>query len=110
MKKEFRIKKHQDFDQIIKHGLKTKTEHFLLYSQASELPTYRIGIAIGKANGNAVKRVRQKRQVRAMIAAYPPKANKDYIVIIRPNFDSSKFEEMKDEWKRALTENEESQH
>ncbi len=102
MKKEFRIKKHPEFDRIIKAGNKTKTEHFLIYIEPCEQPHYRVGLAIGKANGGAVQRVKQKRQVRAILAKHPPKSNLNYIIVIRPNFDSDQFEAMEKELVGAL--------
>lgn len=95
MKKALRIKKHSEFDSIIKNGTRLKSKNFSIYYQVapSDQNFTRIGLAIGKANGHAVTRVREKRQVRAMLA----KRN-DYslpvniIISIRPCFKEDEFE------------------
>ncbi len=93
MKKLNRVRKHQEFDTIIRGGEKVKSPHFSCYFQKSELPYTRIGLAVGKANGGAVDRVRIKRQVRAMIAKrndYVDSCN--IIIVIRPSFKESEFD------------------
>lgn len=103
MKKQFRIKKHPEFDLIIKTGRKIKTPNFTIAYLPSDEDFTRIGIAVGKSNGNAVKRVKAKRQVRAMLANYG-----DYtlpvnvIIVIRPSFAKGSFEENQKELHAAL--------
>lgn len=92
MKRVNTVKSHREFDVIIRHGVKFRSEHFSLYVQHSDLGYTRIGLAVGKANGGAVRRVRIKRQVRAMLATrndYSSSIN--IIVVIRPNYDETKF-------------------
>ena len=106
MKREYRVKKHPEFDHIIKSGKKYKSERFTLYCETSPDQKHsRIGIAVGKKNGNAVVRNRLKRQVRAMVA----KRNDyslplDVIILIRPSYSSEKFDENEAELLNALLE------
>ncbi len=95
MKRAFRVKKHEDFDFIIKNGVKIKSKNFNLYFVKAPKEQFytRIGLAVGKSNGHAVTRVREKRQVRAMIS----KRNDyslplDIIISIRPCYKESEFE------------------
>lgn len=95
MKKALRIKKHSEFDLIIKNGKKLKSKNFSIYYQAAPIDQdfTRIGLAIGKANGHAVTRVREKRQVRAMLAS-----RNDYslpvniIITIHPCYRGDEFQ------------------
>lgn len=96
MKRELRVKKHQEFDRIVRGGKKIKSPHYSIYFEKAEpCQAYtRIGLAISKANGNAVTRVRQKRQVRAMLAKrgdYSLPLN--LIIVIRPNFQERDYHE-----------------
>ena len=95
MKKAFRVKKHEDFDFIIKNGEKVKSKNFNLYfvkAPKEQLYT-RIGLAVGKSNGHAVTRVREKRQVRAMLSKRDDYSLPlDIIISIRPCYKESEFE------------------
>lgn len=96
MKREYRVREHSEFDRIIKGGKKIKSPHFALsFLPAEEGETHGyIGIAVSKANGNAVKRVRAKRQVRAMLARTDIIHERVYlIVVIRPSFCEGAFHE-----------------
>ncbi|MCR5078650.1 MAG: ribonuclease P protein component [Bacilli bacterium] len=100
MKREYRVRKHSDFDRIIQGGRKIKSSHFNLYflpATGNETHGY-IGIAISKANGNAVTRVREKRQVRAILAKSGFEKEKVYlIVVIRPSYDPGTYHENESE-------------
>ena len=96
MKREYRVRKHSDFDRIIQGGKKIKSLHFNLYylpAPSEESHGY-IGIAVSKANGNAVKRVKEKRQVRAILAKTGFEKEKVYlIIVIRPSYNPGAFHE-----------------
>ena len=98
VKKENTVKAHREFDHIIHSGVKVKSIHYSLYGEKPADPEQtfaRIGLAVGKANGKAVQRVRVKRQVRAMLdnhkdwMAWPL----NLIIVIRPNFKEDEFNE-----------------
>ena len=112
MKREYRILKHSEFDRIIAGGKCIRTAHFRLFYLAEESNEHiRIGIALGKANGTAVRRVKEKRQVRAMLAKrndYSPKLN--LIIIIRPNYDPDSDFEMEEELNGAINQIEGALH
>lgn len=88
MKRENRVRKHSEFDRIIKTGTAFKGHFFSCYWIRSEEGLTRIGIAVGKRNGNAVKRVRIKRQVRAMINQLwgDMSLSIDLIIVVRPSY------------------------
>lgn len=111
MKRVNTVKSHREYDAIIHHGVKLRSEHFSLYHRPSDLGYTRIGLAVGKANGGAVQRVRIKRQVRAILA----KRNDyslpiDIIIVIRPNYDQADFHENERELNVLLDQIKEAHH
>lgn len=104
MKKEFRVRKHSDFDRIIKKGLAKKSPHFAVFYERSEEPTTHIGIAVSKKNGGAVTRVKIKRQIRAMIS----ELWKDYslplnlVIIVKTNYQCEDFRNSQEELKNTF--------
>ncbi|MCR5490740.1 MAG: ribonuclease P protein component [Bacilli bacterium] len=104
MKREYRVKKHSEFDRIIHAGAKVKSPHYAIYcEQAENQPHARIGIAVSKKNGGAVMRVRIKRQVRAMLAKRGDYADPlNLIIVIRPSYDPGEFAENERELNAAL--------
>ncbi len=111
MKKENTVKSHREFDRIIHRGAKIKSDHYLVYGEKSEEEKTRIGIAVGKSNGEAHQRVRIKRQVRAMIAKrndYSFSAN--LIIVVRPAFQEGEFDQNEAELNASLDQMKELLH
>ncbi|MDO5330001.1 MAG: ribonuclease P protein component [Bacillota bacterium] len=95
MKRENRVRKHSDFDRIIRAGAAIKGRCFSIFYEGSDVMQTHIGIAVGKKNGGAVTRVRLKRQVRAMVASLW----KDWtipsnlIIVIRTSYNETMFDD-----------------
>ncbi|MCR5348731.1 MAG: ribonuclease P protein component [Bacilli bacterium] len=111
MKKVNTVKAHREFDRIIRHGKAIKTPHFSMYFTPSELDHVRVGISVGKKNGIAVRRVRIKRQVRAMVE----KADilglpLDVIIAVRPTYDPEEYSGLEGELLASLTRMKETIH
>ncbi|MCD7948733.1 MAG: ribonuclease P protein component [Erysipelotrichaceae bacterium] len=86
MKKEYRIKKNQDFQKIIKKKKNVSNQCFVVYYEQNE-SHMRVGISVSKKLGNAVVRNKIKRQVRMMIKeVFDEKKDMDYIVIVRNKY------------------------
>ena len=105
MKKINTVKAHRDFDRIIHSGRAIKSPHFSVYSVPSTLGYARIGISVGKKNGIAVKRVRIKRQIRAIVA----KADLlglpvDVIITVRPTYEPGEYAALERELLDSLSE------
>ncbi|MEG0841468.1 MAG: ribonuclease P protein component [Erysipelotrichaceae bacterium] len=67
MKKKYRVRKTQEFDQIMKKKKFYTCPSFVLYVKPRVGDHARFGISAGKKLGNAVIRNKVKRQVRMMI-------------------------------------------
>ena len=89
MKKSYRIRKNEEFTQIIGEKHSSASANFVLYYSDRKLEeNARAGISVSKKLGDAVDRNRIKRQVREMIKAVFDfnDAKKDIIVIVRPPY------------------------
>ena len=68
MKKEFRIKKNLEIENVIKTGKKKYTKNYIGYSiNKDEAVHIRYAISVGKKIGDAHVRNKVKRQVRSII-------------------------------------------
>ena len=112
MKREYRVREHEDFDRISQKGIALRSPHFSVFYERNEVNETHIGIAVGKKNGGAVTRVKIKRQIRAIIAS----AWEDYrlpldiIIIAKASFDTKDFFPSKEELTTLPQKIKDSQH
>ncbi|MGX7112656.1 ribonuclease P protein component [Gemella cuniculi] len=84
MKKEYRIKKSQDFDKIIKKRQSFANRQFVIYYEKNNLEHMRLGISVSKKLGKAYERNKLKRYVRESFKTRKDFVkNYDIIVIVR---------------------------
>ena len=93
MKKVNRVKKYREFKVIMNLRKFKRNELYSVYFKEKALEVGRVGILVTKRNGNAVTRVKVKRQVRSIIdEALDLKNEKyDYIVAISKNYSIDEF-------------------
>ena len=85
MKKEYRVKKSQDFDNIIRKKQSFANRQFVIYYQENKLDYMRLGISVSKKLGKAHERNRLKRYVRESFKTRKDfLKNYDIIIIVRP--------------------------
>lgn len=99
MKKRFRVKSNQDFQEIISNGRHKSSRNFVVYYGLRKMITNdRVGISVGKKMGNAVERNRIKRQVRMMISEITDFGRGfDSVVIVRNHYKKCSYEDNKKE-------------
>ena len=96
MKKAYRVKKNEEFEKIITAGNRVTSRRFVLYRYPAVFDHDRVGISAGRKLGNAVERVKIRRQVRMMIQEiFDFKSGNDYILIVRPGYLSGSFADNK---------------
>ncbi|MET3110829.1 ribonuclease P protein component [Salinicoccus halitifaciens] len=96
MKKRFRIKKEQDFKLVFKKGKSYANRQFVVYlSDHPEVAHLRLGISVSKRLGNAVKRNKIKRRIRAFFQQHKDELKpKEYIVIARNPVSDMDYHQM----------------
>lgn len=102
------LKKRQDFLRIAARGHKYVTPAFVVQSMPAPDPAddmIRVGFTVSRKIGNAVKRNRAKRRLRALVRdIFPKYAHKgyDYVLIARGYSLTRTFEKMHDELIKVL--------
>lgn len=66
MKKEYRIRKNEEFASIISKKHSKSSACFVIYFETKALDHPRVGISVSKKMGDAVERNKIKRQIREM--------------------------------------------
>lgn len=97
MKKVNRVKKYREFKVIMNLRKFKRNELYSVYFKEKALEVGRVGILVTKRNGNAVTRVKIKRQVRSIIDEALDLRNEkyDYIVAISKNYSIDEFSKNK---------------
>ncbi len=69
MQRNFRLTRSDDFESARRSGRSYSHRMLVLVARANEQPHTRVGVVAGRAVGNAVKRNRAKRVLRAAVRA-----------------------------------------
>ena len=98
MKKELKIKKNIEIQQIIEEKNATVGENFIVYKKENhDTTTPRFAISVSKKFGNAVRRNQIKRRIRSIIDESNFKKY-DIFVVVRPKLNKiDNFETIKNE-------------
>ena len=93
MKKAFRIRKNEEFSEIINKKHSFSNASFVIYIDLKKEEHSRVGISVSKKLGDAVQRNKIKRQVRMMfINIYDFKTSDyDLICIIKAKYKDNNF-------------------
>ncbi|WP_338450428.1 ribonuclease P protein component [Niallia oryzisoli] len=96
MRKEYRVKKNEDFQEVFKKGESVANRQFVVYTlKKPEQSHFRIGLSVSKKIGNAVTRNQIKRYVRQAFHEFDGYIHNDvdYIIIARkPTADMDYFD------------------
>lgn len=106
MKVANRIKSSDEFVTTVKKGKTLKNSSYVVHFLKNELNICRIGLSVSKKIGNAVTRVRVKRQIRAMCDSLVDYANHtfDIVIIVRQDFLDKSFDDNKNALSHILSE------
>jgi ribonuclease P protein component len=98
MRKEYRIKKNKEFQEVFKKGKSIANRQFVLYLlKRSDYEHFRIGLSVSKKIGNAVVRNQIKRYIRQAFHELDGEVHNvyDYIIIARKPAASMDYFEVK---------------
>ena len=96
MRKELRVKKSQEFSEIMNYKRYYNSDVMTLYVKPKKEEKNRVGLSVGKKIGNAVVRNKVKRQVRMMVQeTYTFEENFDTIILIRKKFTEESYDSNK---------------
>ena len=88
MQRRYRLSRSRDFDAVYRQGRSVSTRYLVLhwFARDEEGEGPRIGLAVPRKAGGAVKRNRLKRQLREiwreLLAEVP--GDHDYVLVVRP--------------------------
>src|SRR5919108_2585482 len=88
VQRRHRLSRSRDFDAVYRQGRSVSTRYLVLYwfARQADDQAPRVGLAVPRKAGGAVKRNRLKRQLRegwnALLADLP--ADHDYVLVVRP--------------------------
>jgi ribonuclease P protein component len=99
-----RIRKQSDFARIYEGGSRYRGRYFNLVYLTNDLNFSRMASVASKKVGNAVKRNKVKRWMRALFRRNKDMLNAsfDLIMIAKPGMPDSTWNEIMDEYKKAL--------
>ncbi len=101
-----RLRKSAEFAAVFESGKKRSDARLLLYALPNRLAYSRLGLAVGKKLGSAVRRNRYKRLLREAfrLRQYDLPAGYDYVLIPKPKADTkSRTQNTVAEYSRSLT-------
>ncbi len=96
LKKEFRIKKNIEIQQLIKNKTTVGNGYFILYYKKNhEFPNFRFALSVPKKFGNAVQRNQMKRRIREIVKVQSFQNDYDFFVVVKPKANELEFGEIK---------------
>ncbi|MCP4971041.1 MAG: ribonuclease P protein component [Arcobacter sp.] len=101
LSKEHRLNKSKDFNQLYKSGKKWHTHSFVAFFSHDE--NLLLAFVASKKVGNAVKRSRAKRRIRALLLTYEKKIKiGKYIFVAKENIFEKSPKELEKDFKYAM--------
>lgn len=96
MKKEYRVKKSSDIENIIKKRKSVGNTHFVVYkSENHEETHFRFAVSVPKKFGNAVHRNKMKRRIREIMAKLDVIDQIDIFIVVKASANTLDFNEIK---------------
>ena len=99
-----RLTDSSEFERVYKQGTAYRGRLFSVHAFPNELGTLRLGLSVSKKVGNAIARNTLRRRMREIFAvgAGEAEGNLDLVISARPAARDASFEELREEFARAL--------
>lgn len=96
MKKEYRIKKNSEIQQLINKKTTVGNGYFILYHQKNhENPHFRFAVSVSKKYGNAVERNLMKRRIREVVKVNKFSNEAEFFIVAKIKAKDLEFVEIK---------------
>lgn len=96
MKKEYRIKKSDEIQRLIKRRKTVGDRYFVLYYYKNhENVNFRYALSVPKKYGNAVQRNLMKRRLREIIKVNEFDNKSEFFIVVKPKANNLSFSEIK---------------
>lgn len=103
MKKEYRIKKNEEIEQLIKIKQTVGSKYIVIYFRDGEKEHFRFAVSAGKKLGNAPTRNLAKRRVREIVHGVKETILlKDFLIVVKPKANELGFQDLKKEIEKLL--------
>ncbi len=89
-----RLRRSEDFRQTLRRGRRARHPLLHLVARRTRHPAPRIGLAVGKRVGGAVKRNRIKRRLRMIVQQLPWQTSADLVLLVQPPAASASYHEL----------------
>ena len=83
--RRFRIRRRRDFQHVFQHGRRISSPEFRLAFCPNDLGHPRLGLAVSRAVGNAVRRNRVKRRIREVFRRHQDQLPDSMDLVVMPN-------------------------
>jgi ribonuclease P protein component len=95
MRKELRLRRRKDFDNVFRKGRAWNNELLVLRSLPNDLPHNRYGFITSKKLGKAVVRNRTKRRLREAVRVLPLASSWDVVVSAKTKAADADFQQLR---------------
>lgn len=104
LKKQNRLKKRYQFNYVYKQGVKYSGKSIAVYVLPSKTKKIKIGFAVTKKIGHAVKRNLIRRRLREIVYFEIPEMKQNYnlIIVAKDDIESFSFLEIKNEFHNLI--------
>ncbi|MCL4817522.1 MAG: ribonuclease P protein component [Vicinamibacteria bacterium] len=97
-----RLRSGADIRRVLKEGLRLDGALFVLFALDRPQPLARLGLAVGRRVGDAVRRNRAKRLLREAFRAAAPQRGTDLVAVGKPGLPERSADEVKRELAQRL--------
>jgi ribonuclease P protein component len=95
MRKELRLRRRKDFDNVFRKGRSWNNELLVLRSLPNDLPHNRYGFITSKRLGKAVVRNRTRRRVREAVRVLPLATSWDIVISAKAKAAEADFQQLR---------------